>query len=145
MVLRQATERRILGDSPVPKHILALNESEDVLQLFTDLLEEEGYRVTTQPYASKEFPEIIRQAPDLIILDYMWETDDSGWALLQMLKMDPRTEAIPIVLCTGAVRQVESLRSHLDRMGIRVVIKPFNIEELLREVAAALSSSEATA
>ncbi len=134
-----------MGDSSVPKHILALNESPEVLQLFSDLLEEEGYRVTTQPYASKDFSEIIKLAPDLIVLDYMWETDDSGWALLQMLKMDPHTQAIPIVLCTGAVRQVEGLKAHLDQMGIRVVIKPFNIDDLLREVADALSSSDETA
>jgi len=134
-----------MDNASVPKHILALNESEEVLQLFADLLEEEGYRVTTQAYVSKDFPAIIALAPDLIILDYMWKTDDKGWALLQMLKMEPRTQAIPIVLCTGAVRQVEELKSHLEQMGIRVVIKPFNIEDLLREVSTALSSSEATA
>lgn len=70
----------------------------------------------------------------------MWESDDAGWALLQMLRMGPYIQAIPIVLCTGAVREVEALKPHLDQMGIRVVITPFNIDDLLREVAALLPS-----
>lgn len=68
----------------------------------------------------------------------MWESDDAGWALLQMLKRGSRIQAIPIVPCTGAVRQVEALKRHLEQMGIGVVITPFSIENLLREVAALL-------
>lgn len=71
----------------------------------------------------------------------MWASDDSGWALLQMLKMEPRTQAIPVVLCTGAVRQVEALRPHLDQTGVRVIIKPFNIADLLRAVAISMKDS----
>lgn len=84
-------------------------------------------------------------APDLIVLDYMWASDDAGWSLLQMLKMEPRTRATPVVLCTGAVREVDNLRPHLQEMGVRVVINPFNITELLREIAAVLESTKPTA
>lgn len=52
-----------MSDTATPKHILALNESQEVLQLFTDLHEEAGYRVTTQPYAAKDFKTIIAMAP----------------------------------------------------------------------------------
>lgn len=57
------TERHIMSDTATPKHILALNESQEVLQLFTDLHEEAGYRVTTQPYAARDFKTIIAMAP----------------------------------------------------------------------------------
>lgn len=44
--------------------------------------------------------------------------------------MGPGTASIPIVLCTGAVREVEALQLHLEEMNIRVVYKPFNIDHL---------------
>ncbi len=134
-----------MSNSSGKKHILAINESEDVLQLFTDLLEDEGFRVTTQKYVIKDLEAICKMRPDLIILDYMWELEDDGWSLLQMLKMNPSTAAIPIVLCTGAVHRVEELGPHLQQMGVRVVLKPFNITELLDEITTALGSNDALA
>ncbi len=42
--------RRPMAPSSPARHILAINNSVDVLQLYRDLLEEEGYRVTTATY-----------------------------------------------------------------------------------------------
>lgn len=120
-------------------HILCINNSEEVLQLFRELLEEEGYRVTTQSYLEKDLDAICTLKPDLIVLDYMWEHEDSGWSLLQMLKMSPNTQVIPVLLCTGAVRRVQELQGHLLDMDVAVVLKPFNIEDLLQVVARQLN------
>ncbi len=109
--------------------------------MFRELLEEEGYRVTTPPYLDKDLGRIEAAEPDLILLDYMWAGDDAGWALLQMLKLHPATSQIPILLCTGAIKQVEGLKTRLHDMQVRVIYKPFNIEELTREVAAALDAA----
>lgn len=130
-----------MTEEPQPRHILAVNQSQDVLDLFQTLLQEEGYRVTTQSFVDKDMQAVQEMAPDLIVLDYMWEYEDSGWAFLQMVRMNPATQAIPIVLCTGAVNRVESLRGHLAEMGVRIVLKPFNIEDLLDEIAVALEES----
>jgi CheY-like chemotaxis protein len=119
-------------------HVLTINNSEDVLTLFRELLGEEGFRVSTQAYALKNLDEVKRLAPDCIILDYMWAEEDSGWSMLQMLRMDRRTKQIPIVLCTGAVREVEAMEGHLADMGIRVVLKPFDIDHLVATVNQAL-------
>src|SRR5829696_1746988 len=131
------------GPSPIPSslsppsldghrsHILAINNDSAVLALFRDLLEEAGYQVSTQAYVDRDLTQIKALKPDLIVLDYMWAHEDDSWSLLQMLRMDPATAAIPIVLCTGAVREVEALAPHLLEMGITVVLKPFNIDQLV--------------
>ncbi len=123
-----------------PRHVLAINNDAGVLAVFRDLLEDEGYRVTTRGYAERDLGAIAALAPDLIVLDYMWAGDDNGWSLLQLLRMDRRTAAIPIVLCTGAVREVEALRPRLEELDIRVVLKPFNIDELAATIAEALAA-----
>lgn len=122
-------------------HILAVDESDDILELFRILLEEEGYRVTTHSYITKDLKRIAALDVDLIILDYMWEYEDSGWSFLQMLKMNPASEAIPVVLCTGAVARVRELGAHLQHMNVRVVIKPFDLDHLLGEIVLALDES----
>jgi CheY-like chemotaxis protein len=66
------------GRAATPAHILAINNDQAVLALFRDLLEGEGYQVTTQAYADKELAEVEQLAPDLIILDYMWADEDNG-------------------------------------------------------------------
>lgn len=124
------------------RHILAINDSDDVLNLFRELLGDEGFRVSTTAYAAHDLEEIHVLQPDLIILDYMWSSDDSGWSMLQLLKMDPKTSAIPIILCTGAVRQVTEIDARLNQMDVRVILKPFDIDELLRIVNEALDTAD---
>ena len=125
-------------------HILAINNDAAVLGLFRDLLEEEGFRVSTQTYIDRELEKIKAVVPDLIILDYMWADEDASWSLLQMLRMDPGTADIPIVLCTGAVREVGALADHLLAMGITVILKPFNIDQLVDAVRERLGANRAT-
>lgn len=132
-----------MSDNTRSKHILAINQAQEVLDLFEILLEDEGYRVTPQSYVQKDLQAVAQMAPDLIILDYMWEYEDTGWSFLQMVKMHPATRAIPVVLCTGAVTRVQELSGHLERMGVRVVIKPFDLDDLLTEIRIALGESGA--
>jgi len=117
---------------PTPqRHILAVNDSDEVLAIFRLLLEEESYRVTTQRYALKDMAGLRADVPDLIILDYMWAGDDNGWSMLQMLRMDRATARTPIILCTGAKREIEDLGDRLTEQNVRVILKPFDIDELL--------------
>jgi len=127
---RPSTERSSSPNGYQP-HILAINNDPAVLSLFRDLLQEAGYQVSTQNYIDRDLDQIKALKPDLIVLDYMWATEDASWSLLQMLRMDPSTVAIPIVLCTGAVHEVKALEEHLIAMGVTVVLKPFNIDQLV--------------
>jgi hypothetical protein len=59
-----------------------------------------------------------------------------------MLQMNPKTEPILIILCAGAIREVEALSGHLEQMGIRVVLKPFSIYQLLDCITEVLAASD---
>lgn len=122
-------------------HILVINDTPEILDLFRQMLEEDGYRVSVDRFtidADKKLAEIKTFAPDLIILDYMIGNEGLGWQLLQLLKMDRETRSIPVIICTGAVRQVQELQNHLEDMGVAVVLKPFDIDYLLGEIAKVL-------
>lgn len=117
------------------KKILVVNDTQEILDLFRDILQEEGYEVELYSYAFNDLVEIKRIAPDLIILDYIIGGEDYGWQVLQKLKMDRATAAIPVIVCTGAVRQVREMEGHLKEKGVGIVLKPFDIDDLLHEVS----------
>jgi CheY-like chemotaxis protein len=60
-----------------------------------------------------------------------------------MLRMDPATTATPIVLCTGAVHEDKALQEHLVAMGVTVVLKPFNIDQLVDAIRERLGADRA--
>ena len=124
-----------IGQHP---HILGIDHSPEILGLVEGLLEEEMFRITILSRSGKTLTAIALLAPDLIIMDYRWSHSDKGWALLTLLTMDPRTQAIPVILCTAAVPEVRELQEHLMSVGIRVVQKPCVIEHLLRVIAEVL-------
>ena len=98
-----------------------------------ELLEEEGYRVTTS-LALLDIAKVRAISPDIIVQDLLFEeTQELGWKFLTLVRLDPQLARIPLVLCTAAVRtvMVPEMAEQLDRQGIRVVLKPFTIEDLL--------------
>ena len=119
------------------KTILVINDDPAILGLFDDLLREEGYDVQQDEFGktTDELHRHIRDLqPELIILDYIIGREGSGWQLLQAIKMDRATRHIPVIICTGAARQVEELRGHLLEMDVQVVLKPFDIDHLIEIV-----------
>jgi len=127
-----------------PRHILVINDTVAILELFRAILEDEGYQVTTDGFATEStalLKRVIDLHPDVIILDLLIVDEQRGWQFLQMLKMARQTASIPVIVCTGAARLVEELQVHLDTMGVGVVLKPFDIDVLLREVAQKLPTT----
>lgn len=118
----------------MPVRIMVVNDTQEILELFDDLLTSEGYEVILYSFAIQDLDEIERHKPDLIVLDYIFGGERLGWQLLQKLKMRRSTAGIPVVVCTAAKRQVEEIEGHLAAMGVSVVLKPFNVDDLLNTV-----------
>jgi CheY-like chemotaxis protein len=140
-VVAREWERRVAKAAKTeecPKHIFVINDTVAILDLFRSILEEEGFQVTTDGF-SIELVEMLGRvkasAPDLIILDFVILDEGKGWQFLQLLKMERQTKDIPVIVCTAAAKLVEELQMHLDAMGVVVVLKPFDIDHLLDEIA----------
>ena len=122
-------------DRTAPRHVLVISTDQSLLLEVNDILEAAGYVVSLLPYYNHDREEIKRLAPNLIVLDYKWSGDDNGWSLLQLLRLDPKTVATSIVLCTGAAREADALQHHLGTLGVRVVLKPYLAATLLSAIA----------
>jgi CheY-like chemotaxis protein len=63
------------------------------------------------------------------------DCDLSGWKVLDQLVLDPATRDIPVVLTSGAVSAIEARRpAPLADRGVRVLIKPYDLDQLLATV-----------
>ena len=123
-----------MTDSGRQLHILLVNDTQEILDIMQELLEEEGYRVTPS-LSLLNVDRIKALAPDIIAQDIMFEhAQDQGWKMLHLMRIDPELARIPIVLCTAAVSVVRdaAMAEQLDRLGVRVILKPFHIDELLQ-------------
>lgn len=114
--------------------ILVVNDTQEILELFEEILGPEGYEVIPYSFAITDMPEIERIKPDLIILDLIFGSEKSGWQMLQKLKMVPSTANIPVIVCTAATREVREIEGYLQAKGVGLIPKPFNLDELLTEI-----------
>jgi CheY-like chemotaxis protein len=120
-----------------PRHVLAIDDSPDVLALLRDVLETEGFRVTTSaaPVAPAE---VARLAPDIVLLDVLFGREERGLEVLRRLREEPATAATPVVLCSGATEPIRRLDAPLLEGATGLVLKPFDVDALLDEIARVL-------
>jgi DNA-binding response OmpR family regulator len=115
-----------------------INDTQEVLEVMQELLQDEGYRVTIYSTAIRDLKTILDIKPDLLILDHMMGDEEYGWQTIQKLRLNRELATLPVIVCTAAVKMVKELEGHLKAKGITVVLKPFDIDDLLQAVSAAL-------
>lgn len=50
---------------------------------------------------------------------------------MQTLKMDRATAAIPMIICSAAIRDLKEIEGHLTAQNVGVLYKPFDVDELI--------------
>jgi DNA-binding response OmpR family regulator len=106
-----------------------------------DLLEDEGYNVTIHSKAIRDLEHIKSIAPDLIILDHLMGAEEYGWQMVQLIRLSRDLATLPLIVCTAAKNMVEEIQGHLKAKGVTVVLKPFDIDDLLYAVDAAIKGT----
>lgn len=119
------------GRSP---HIIVINHSDELLDLYAELLTEEGYAVSTQTVLEPDLASIAGCAPVCVIIDYFVRGDPAERDILSRLMTDERTRRIPLIVCTGAVRDIEEIRDRLEAKSVVIILKPFEIDHLLTTI-----------
>mgnify|MGYP001774029797 CR=1 FL=1 len=119
--------------------ILVVNDTQEILDLFREILTDEGYDVFLYSYGIQDLSEVERIKPDLIILDLLIGGETVGWQMLQKLKMRRSTASIPVIVCTAAVKAAREMEGYMRAKQVGLVFKPFDIDDLLQAVRQALA------
>jgi DNA-binding response OmpR family regulator len=113
------------------KRILALDDDPDILDVYTMILEGEGYEVKTILSPDSLTNAIVTFNPDILLLDIQLGSGTNGLELCKVLKASPLTAHIPIIM----VSSHESIYSAKSDYGANdIILKPFDIATLIEKV-----------
>ncbi len=119
--------------SAAPLRVLVVDDEPPIRKLLRMGLSAQGYQTLDAPNG-KTALELLREAPDLIILD-LGLPDMAGHDLLRMIRA--RDEKIPIVVLSSRDDEAGKVQA-LDSGANDYVTKPFGMDELLARMRAAL-------
>jgi CheY-like chemotaxis protein len=122
-----------MEDSPSRRTILFIDDASDVRSVFATILAHEGFRVLEAGDAALGIALALASTPDVIVMDVSLGLLD-GVLAARVMRVDPRTRAIPILAFTGRTLDARE-RATFDG----VVTKPCGPEALLRNIRAALA------
>ncbi len=122
---------------PVPtltrmkKHILSVDDEQDIRDLLRESLTMQGYRVTTvaTPEQAKELAKTDR--PDLIILDFQITESDGSILIDEFRALCPD---VPLMLLTGAVFATEAVRKTILTRVASYLDKTESLARIFEEV-----------
>jgi DNA-binding response OmpR family regulator len=125
-------------DSPAPPRILIVDDDPLITELVIDMLGIEGYAVDTATNGIEALQKLERQRYDLIITDlHMPKLDGSGfYRELAQRKLHSLKRIIFLTGTTGTSEEHRFVRES----GVPVLLKPFNISELIELVKRLLRS-----
>ena len=121
---------------------IALIDDDPVLtKLVETLLVEEGFDLIVCSRWQESHDFVLREKPDLVLLDLRLGEDASGWRVLDHLALDPATLRIPVILCSGARQSpAAAAPALLPQHNTFVITRPFDLETLLDTIDRALGA-----
>ena len=115
------------------KKILVVDDEESIRLVISFTLEQAGYDVADAANGDDCLEKVYSFGPDLVLLDLMMPMVD-GWEVLRLLRSNPETENIPIVLLT-AKGEIRDKMFALQQGAADYVTKPFGKQRISQALA----------
>lgn len=120
-------------------HVLVVDDDLDVREMLELFLTHSGFGIKTAANGAEALRRMHEEKPCLVLLDLMMPVM-SGWQFRERQLADPALARIPVVVITAAF----DAASVSERLGLRCLTKPVNLEEVVTIVHQACSRSDAS-
>ena len=116
--------------SPIPPSplVLVVDDSPTTAAMLRMILERSGYTVRLAHSGREALAAVDAEKPDLVLCDIEMP-DMDGLQVLEVMRADPATERIPVIMVTSKAEVADKIRG-LDTGATDYVTKPFKMEEL---------------
>jgi GAF domain-containing protein/CheY-like chemotaxis protein/ligand-binding sensor domain-containing protein len=135
--LRQRVQTTAMKPKDGKPSILVVDDEASIRELLNQNLQEAGYQVRVASNGREAIEQVRREPPDLIILDVMMP-EMNGFDVAAVLKNDPATMHIPILILSILQDRERGFRLGIDRY----LTKPIDTEALFREVGSLLQQGK---
>ncbi len=116
-----------------PIRVFIVEDERRIARFLQMELEHEGFRTATEANGRKAFERIMQEEYDLVLLDLMLPDMDG----MEICRRVREVSSIPIIMLT-ARGEIESKVGGLDLGADDYMTKPFDVQELLARIRAAL-------
>lgn len=120
------------------KTVLVVDDEPNIVRTVADRLEMSDYDVITAASGEEALERARADAPDVIVLDIGLPGID-GHAVLERLRHDPATQAIPVIMLTVKSHSDDVMRANAAGAA-GYMVKPFDFVGLLEQIGNALKS-----
>jgi DNA-binding response OmpR family regulator len=118
--------------------ILVIDDDLHFLDLASEVLGDDGYHILLCQDVTAGLSLLEQEYVDLVILDLRFDTLESGWDVLDYLRIQPALRTVAVIVCSAAVSVLRGEGPALEALGISVLPKPFDIDAFSRLVKTAL-------
>ncbi|GAB4505074.1 MAG: response regulator transcription factor [Anaerolineales bacterium] len=123
--------------------LLVVEDIPNVLELLDVTLRFQGYQVLTARNGQEALEILETHTPSLIITDILMPKLD-GFALVQKLRTNPKTQTIPVIFLSATYVTPEDRNFALSLGASRFIEKPIDTEEFLLTIAELLNEEHIT-
>lgn len=110
-------------------------------ELMREVCTGEGYRTILWSEGQSAHEMILRERPDLVLLDAWIEHPDAGEMVLALLRHTPETRATPVLLCATDHHVLHEKADMLAHARCGVLLKPFDLDEALGKIKTTLAAA----
>jgi DNA-binding response OmpR family regulator len=113
--------------------IIYIEDDQDMIDLVSLILNRRGFSVKGADGGVKGLDMVIKELPDLVLLDLMMP-DLDGWDVYQQMKSLAKTRNIPVIVITAKAQAIDKV------LGLRIakvddyICKPFSPNELIASI-----------
>jgi chemosensory pili system protein ChpA (sensor histidine kinase/response regulator) len=119
--------------APAAAVVMVVDDSLTMRKITSRLLEREGYQVLTAKDGLDALEQMKDALPAVMLVDIEMPRMD-GFDLTRILRGDPRTRDVPIIMISS--RTAQKHRSQAAELGVNVFLgKPYPEAELLQHIA----------
>ncbi len=123
------------------KKILIIDDSDSVRRMYKSILMAEGFFIMEASSGMEGIKKLREDIPNLIVLDLIME-DMDGYKFLQLVRVNPEWENIPVLVLTGRMTTAEMDRAAalgINDYLVKATTSPKKLAEKVKEVLESLS------
>ena len=120
--------------------ILVIEDDPSIRKLAAVNLKARGHRIIEADTAKTGLAQWRYHLPALVLLDIKLP-DMQGWDMLNTIRADSKESVAPVIVMTASGIDVEANARRFPNV-VKVLIKPFDIHDLIRTVEATLGKSK---